>query len=552
MMTIKSIKQVLLAGTVFCGMSAGFTACSDWDDHYEGTADATDASSSLWQQMEANPQLSDFCEVLKNTMVYRMHEKKPVSYADILKGGQAFTVLAPVNGTFDKASLLEKVQTVTGDSAVEKSFVQNHLLRRLVSITPNSAKLLRVNQKWLHLADGKVEDVPVVQSNIHAHNGVLHVIQDALDYKHNLYEMFCDNPSLQTIGSRLRYFDEDYFDDAASVSSGVVEGVPVYVDSVVYERNRLLESIGKLKSEDSTYVVVAPTTEGWNEAWDKAVNYFQFKETIEKRDSLQQYFTVRALLEDAVFNMTEQKSPQDSLISVPYNNTTRSFSKGKQVYHLFQKPFDQGGILYGAEPLECSNGTLYTTQKWPFSPLDTYFKEIYVEGENNSLIIDYDKCIYGTRQLATDSISEGKYLRISPIGATDNWTITYQVNNTLSGNYDIYAVVLPKSVYNQTNPDLHPNKFKATISYVGLDGKTETYACKTVDDKTEFQNDPERVDSILIAENFHFPACNYGQSDLMVTVKISCSITARQTSSYAREMFLDCIYLRPRLNDDQE
>ena len=89
-MNIKSIKQILLAGMVSCGMAAGLTACSDWNDHYEGAAGDGAANGTLWQQLKANPQLSDFCEVLEQTKVYRMHKKTPVSYADLLSSGQTF------------------------------------------------------------------------------------------------------------------------------------------------------------------------------------------------------------------------------------------------------------------------------------------------------------------------------------------------------------------------------------------------------------------------------------------------------------------------------
>ena len=117
-----------------------------------------------------------------------------------------------------------------------------------------------------------------------------------------------------------------------------------------------------------------------------------------------------------------------------------------------------------------------------------------------------------------------------------------RVNNTLSGTYDICAIILPKTVANPNNPDLKPNKFKATISYVDMEGKTQTFNCNN----TQFQNDPLRVDTVVIAEAFQFPTCNYDQNDIKVTVKLQCSILARETSRYAREMFLDCIYLRPR------
>ncbi len=128
-----------------------------------------------------------------------------------------------------------------------------------------------------------------------------------------------------------------------------------------------------------------------------------------------------------------------------------------------------------------------------------------------------------------------------PTDAAANWEMTFRVNNTLSGTYDICAIVLPKSVANQVNPDVKTNKFKATINYVDENGNAKTFDCGG----KQFQNNPLKVDTIVLAEAFHFPTCNYGQNDIKASVRIQCSITARETSRYSREMLLDCIYLRP-------
>ena len=158
------------------------------------------------------------------------------------------------------------------------------------------------------------------------------------------------------------------------------------------------------------------------------------------------------------------------------------------------------------------------------------------------MITNYKDCTYDVRRVAADSISEGAYLDIVPRTSTSNWEITFKVNNTLSGAYDICAVVLPKSVADQINPDQRKSKFKAFINYVDEKGNAKTDNCGN----KEFTNDPLRVDTIVLAEAFKFPACNYDQQDIKVSVRLLCSITARQTSTYAREMYLDCIYLRPR------
>lgn len=571
-MNTKNIKHFLLAGTVCCGMTAALTACSDWDDHYDGSVDSSTpgANSMLWEQMKSNPQLSDFCEVLEATKVYRMHKKTAVSYAELLQGGQAFTVLAPVNGSFDKAALLDSVQTVAGDSAVEKSFVMNHLSRKLVSLKADSVRVMMLNSKRLVLTDGQVEGTHISSANNHARNGVLHVLDNAVKYNRNLYETFCDDPDYTDIGYHLRRFNEDIFDPDASVSNGVIEGVPVYIDSVVYERNRLLEQIGLLKEEDSTYIAVAPTKEGWTKAWNEASSYFEFDKKNDKRDSLQQYFTIRALMDDAVFNMTDQKSIEDSIVSVPYLKSTRNYAKGKHVYSVFQKPFATGGILDPAktEKIDCSNGTIYKTAEWPFTPEQTYFKEIFVEGETTWLFTKNDYCETTPQAVSGDSISEGKFLRITPTNKSKDWKVTFQINNTLSCAYDIYAIILPKTVYPPTNPkDLtRPVKFKAVFGYVDKDGKAQTYTCQSQPNakgkRYKYFETPkekiEKVDTVLLATIEDFkdfkidPACNYQQNNTNVTLTLQPDVDEEDAAKYSRELYLDCIYLKPRTSKSEE
>ena len=520
--------------------SVALTSCADWDDHYDpslsGGGDAT-----LWEQLKANPQLSDFCEVLEQTRKFRMHRKTEVSYAQLLDGSQAFTVIAPINGTFNKDSLLRLVDTARGDSMVEKSFVLNHLSRMGTSmkVVPQTLRLL--NGKSVILSESAIGDVPVIAANGHAKNGVIHVASHALPYDFNLYEALCDQPDLSEIGANLRQFEWDEFDPDASVSSGIVEGVPVYIDSVVHEHNRILDNIGLLNAEDSTYWVVVPTNEGWQKAWESTSKYFNYDTSYLKRDSLQRYWTNRALLDDAVFNMTDQKSVNDSLVSVPYLSWRRSYVKGKPIYHVFHKPFTPGGILYNTEPLQCSNGILYKTREWPFTPKQTFFKPLWTEGESTWLITDEKECVYSSIRVVADSISENAFLQIVQSSRT-NWEITFRLDNVLSCEYDICLIILPQTVLNPDATKLRPCKFKAAINYVDADGQENTFDC----DDAVFTSNPEKVDTVMLAEAFPFPATNYGQSTNKLSLTIKCSIKTSERAKYSSEMLLDCIYLRPR------
>jgi len=541
-MNIRNIKQYIIAGSICCGTAAALTACADWNDHYDDANAAEGSTLTLWQQLKAEPQLSDFCQVLEQTKLFRMHRKTVVSYADLLSSGQSFTVVAPVNGTFNKDSLLQLVQTAQGDSMVEKAFVQNHLSRSLSSVTAEPQQIRLLNTKYMTSADGQIGGVGLSSLNRHAKNGIMHVAQRPLPYMRSLYESLSDLSQFSAIGRQLRQYEEDYFDADASVSSGIIEGVPVYVDSVVIERNRMLERIGYLDAEDSLYWAVAPSADGWQQAWDEASRYFVYDEQMLKRDSLQQYWTTRALLDDAVFNMTDQLSTNDSLVSVQYLQSRLTAKVGKPVNHVFRRPFEAGGILYGAQPIACSNGVLYQTQTWPFTPEQTYFKELWSEAEDRSLITAEKDCSYNARLVAADSVSEGSYLQILPRTTTSNWELTFRVNNTLSADYDICAIILPQTVGGQVANNSNPCKFRAYIDYVDESGKSKTFDCG----KTQFTTHPERVDTVVLAEAFHLPTCNYDQNDIKVTVRLQCNILARETSRYSREMYLDCIYLRPR------
>ena len=544
------------------GVWAGATSCSDWDDHYDGTTGGSNNSSgTLWEQLKGNDQLTDFCEVLEQTKVFRMHKKTSVSYADLLGGGQSFTVVAPVNGTFNKDSLLQLVQTNQGDSMVEKSFVFNHISRIATSLKGDRQIMRMLNGKNIVIQGNTIQNVSVIAANQHARNGIIHVASKALPYGFNLYEALCDDPELSNIGKILRGYEWDEFDPDASVSDGVVDGVPHYVDSVVYERNRMLEAIGYIAYEDSAYWVTVPTNVGWQNAWNKVSKFFVYdtKDYAESRDSLQRYWTMRALMDDAVFNITDQHGvnrqtmfdgqwPQvDSLVSVPWLNWRKSYVKGKPKYHVFQGPFQQGGILDGARQLQCSNGMIFKTDVWPFTPEKTFFKELWTEGESDWLITQEKDLTKNSLYKSSDSISNSAFLQILPEKNTSNWEITFRLENVLSGDYDVCAIILPQNLIDPKTTNLKPCKFKADINYVEENGDAKTFNCND----TTFESDPTRVDTVLLSEAFHFPATNYARTSDKITLTLKCSILPRETAKFSREMLLDCIYLRPRVKNNE-
>lgn len=526
---MKSINKILPLAALLIAC----TSCSDsWDDHYDTATSGSE--QTLWHEISANSNLSDFSSVLSNTYIYRHHKKSTVSYADLLNSGQAFTVWAPQNGTFNKDSLIALCKTAIGDSCVEKMFVKNHIARSTFSLVGDSDDVTLMNTKHLTFGSGKIGDATISSANNRAKNGILHIINKDLSYQYNIYEALANMDQFKSMGNFLRGFEKDSLDEEKSLSSGLVDGVPVYIDSVLIEKNAMLDGFGYINSEDSSYLMVAPSATGFTEAYDSIAKYFNYA-YINKADSLQRYWTYRAIMDDEFFNMNIQKSPKDSLVSTRYN-----IRKWKD--HVFYKPFATGGILnQSTNKIACSNGILYQTDKWPFKYKDTFFKEITMEAEKESNLVSSSLCNYNIRYLSADSISNHSYIDIVASPATSNWTVTYNIDNTLAGTYDICAVILPNNVYNTVKPDTRPNKFKATLKYYDVKGKQQTYNCGNA----TFTNNINKVDTIVLAKAFKFPTCNYKQDKTTVTLTLTCSILARESSTYLRETFIDCIYLKP-------
>ncbi len=531
-----AFRFILLALPV--GIAGGVTSCTDWDDHYEG-AGSDGGNVSLWDQITANPELSDFAEVLSQTTVFRQHKKSSMSYAEILQGGQSLTVMAPVNGTFNKDSLLALVKTARGDSAVERNFVKNHLTRSPRSAGEQTLRML--NYKRVTMTDNDVLGVPFKDKNIRCKNGVLHVMTSQLPYKYTVYEALNAIPQFTEIGGMIASYNEDEFDENSSISSGLVDGIPVYVDSVIYERNKIIEAIGLINSEDSTYHTVVPTNEGWRKAWEEAASHYRFPSSLEKNDSLQRYWTLCALFTDAIFTTSIQPSIKDSVV-------TNYYTKEYPQYGVYYKPFESNGLFGAARIKEtCSNGFVYGYDEWPFQPEKTYFRKIEQEAESFWEIISYEKCIYNSQSVLADSVSKGGYLDIKATSGTANWKVTYRLQNTLSGKYDFNVVVLPKTV-ESPNGNMRPCKFKATINYLDENGQNAKYNCGG----EVFITDPTKVDTICVAKAFELPACNYNQNNSSVSITIECSISSKENTKYNRQMYLDCIFLNPVRENNEE
>lgn len=534
----RNIWGLMVVGTLLSPLSV-LTSCSDWSDHYENASGGSNANS-LFEEIASRADVSDFTEVLMNTRVFRQHKVTATNYAEVLSGGQSLTVMAPLNGTFNKDSLLAELQTAQGDSAVENFFVKNHLVRSPHSAVDSRLKML--NGKYIDFSSTSIGGVPLSESNIETRNGTLHILQGPVIYNKTLYETLVMDKDFTDIGGIIASYNEDYFDENASVSSGMIDGVPIYVDSVIFERNKMMEAIGLLNAEDSVYYMSVPTNAGWKSAWTKAVKYFNYADNVEKRDSLQKYWTTRALLDDAIFSRTIQSSEKDSVISYWYTKITPE-------YHVFYKPYEPTGLFGKAKGKRmCSNGILYYYDEWPFDPQQTYFKKIEQEGESTWNITAWtsDKCNTNPKTTNDKRVHKGGYVQIIPASTNGTYDVTYKLTNVLSGKYNVHLVTIPKTIYSEAAKNL-PVKYKIKLTYYGQDGKEIVKDCGAFDSTigtVEGDITPDDVSNMIVAANMEFPVSLYNQSNY-VTITITGNANKKKASTETSEMYLDYIYLEP-------
>lgn len=585
------MKKTIKYSLILSSLSLALVSCQDdWNGHYDQSADTQYGTSSLYEVIAEQPELSDFCKVLQATKAFANSRQTNVTYADLLGNDQFFTVWAPVNGSFNCDSILQLCKTSEGDSLVELQFVKNHLARYSHSFNGKEKDVLMLNGKTTTLTASSLGSCANVKKNISVRNGVLHTLATPVPYYYNIYEALVAKPEYRQIGSFLRSYQIDELDELQSLAMGIVDGKTVYIDSVFASTNELLDveegtgsSYGHLDREDSTYWAIVPTPEVWDSLYEEAKTYYNYA-FVEKADSVHARWSHYALMQDMVFNPNKQKSIKDSIVSTTW--TERQNNR----FHTYYKPLETGGLFN--RPFknveQCSNGIIYQVEEWPFNKYDSYFRYISVEAEGRIYKYDEKKASLSYGYSRSDSISNNAYIILTPTKQVDTYYLEYELPDVLSGTYDICIVFLPRNV-DPTLPftdattagkrNMRSAKFSAELTYAGTDGEyykvtsanryavdpeNPQYYVKTTDKTVPylfdcnvnptaanraFINDPFKVDTVKLC-TFHFPTCNYDQKEVTNRLKISNAIASSETNKYWNVWFIDRILLLPHKEEE--
>lgn len=503
---------VLLLFLVFAG-----TACDDqWEQHYNGNQEER-PDYTLYEYINSQADLSHFAEVLKTA-----------GYDTILISAQNYTVWAPVNAS------LEDVDRQDVDLA--RIIVQNHIARGSITTSLITSRMVRLlNGKYIPLERGQnavfsFGGSDFSMGNIRTKNGLVHKIENYLEFMPNLWEFLATGNDLDSLSEYLYGLTEQVFSPALSLQIGTNEDGNAVYDSVFVESNLFLESRGELNTEDSVYTTLFLKNSAWNMAYEEVSPYFTIPEVFggnERGEGL----TRAVMTSDLVFRgRFDDPATKDSLIST-----------GGNVFH------SPSYLFAGAEHVGLSNGDGYLLNDYPFVDTLSWFKEIRVEAEFTTGRTNQNNELFNRSGLGTGlDVSNDRYLLLEPSG-TSNFArsnVTFSIPNTLSAKYRVYIVFVPASVEDPNN--LTPTKTSFQLTYVNTTtGRTQRLRVTPEDNETK----PEGLTKMFVTE-IDFPFANIIDEDypnVAVNLQVTNDVTlAEETSgAYSRTMRIDCVVLEP-------
>lgn len=540
------MKYILMAFLPLMALS-----CQDeWDEHY-GQTNPMASQESLWQALKGRAELSNFVRLVEN-----------VGYEYYFDGDRMFTLFVPTNDCLTEADVdsLTEVYNAqksnrikNNDNTVIKQVLQNHMaMYNYAAIASgDSVQMMMLNGKYSYLADGGVNGVKYLSSNMLYRNGVLFTVGCRLPYFANVSEYFTMDDELDSIASFFSRYNVYEFDASRSVPGEIVDGKTVYLDSVMNLKNVMFDELGYINREDSAYWMVVPTDRQWRKLYEEYKTYFNYDNRTAKRDSVENVMTHKAIVQGTVFNMNVQPSVNDSVISTNYN-------KANYRYYKCLRPFDEGGVFSGVRSVECSNGKVFISDNWAIDKRTTFFQEVKIEAENAYYQDSIAKCKepVGTYTVPSGNplygqVSGNAYVQVEPRNTAVTPLIRFTIPNLLSNiGYDIYAVFAPAIASDTLATDTLPLKVKFSLKYNDQDGR------QVNDIKMEnpeggtyvYETTPNVVDTILVARDYKIPTCSYGLSEPQVRLTVESD---RGTASkYTRILRLDCIVFKPHEDDN--
>ncbi|MBQ9654944.1 MAG: fasciclin domain-containing protein [Prevotella sp.] len=555
-------KKAMVVMATFA-MGAMITACSDWDDHYDaGSAVSGSATSTIWQNIESNNNLSQFAALVKKA-----------GYDAVLNTTQTYTVWAPLNGTFDYEAL-----SSLGNDKLVKEFVQNHIARSNFPATGTlNERIFMLNEKVIDFEGAgsyTIGGIEVAQPNVSSLNGVIHTTNGKVDFLSNIFESLEPGEfAIDSISNYFHAYDVLRLSESKSIQGPVVNGQITYLDSVFDDYNYLTENLyaTHISREDSNYTMIVPTNTAWNKAMAAIAPYynyvdsFTFIETPSTTTSQQNPVPVKidaAQLRDSVTHFMLARG-------LFYNNNLYDNGKIQQLKDgqslvvdslvttgydvLFSE--DAANLFRGTTHLKKSNGDFFVTgdslytHPWlfwnPLIKVEAELSQYQASSQNGTLTSTF---ISSGRQNpdVPGVVSNRGYVDVQPATNVSNPIVTFYLPNVRSTTYRIYGVFVPANITNTYITEVKPHLVEVGIGYNNADGSVPRRPDVL---GSNFSNDPTKVDTVYFGE-FTFPIAYFGTGNYYPYLRVTSRLTSGNRDNYDNHLRIDCLLLVPKELDE--
>ncbi|MBR1445697.1 MAG: hypothetical protein IJ586_01235 [Alloprevotella sp.] len=562
-------------------MLLGATACTD--DHFDIIADGTTGSNSLWENIQGSGKTDSLALILNRTIVMKSETDKSgkITYAEMLNQPQSFTFWAPKDGTYNAKHYLDMLderdallaKSASADSeendaawrlnwTVANQLVQNHLARFNYEGNSSTQKVRLLNAKVSYYDPAALtfNNVAMDAEPIPSSNGTMHLLEGVSPFAYNIYDYIVYHDEFSKLWGVLSdpAIDKRVFSETASTEGAMNEnGEMVYVDSVFYHTNEILDASGALLSnEDSLYVALLPTDEAWDKAYETVSNLYRygsryayewnddqgkFMQTAQfNTDSLQAYNANRTLIQSSFFTTSRFSVPNqtDSAQVNAYAQTADSLLSTN--YTVFYNP-NHGGLnpnFNGQSPVKASNGYIYAVDSYNVNPGYTWIQRNEVKMTSDYFVAnvggatsDKGQLITLTEETRCDTIygdvEDNMYRRFEKLGNSE-MNVYIRLSGLYSGKYKISAEIVPTQI-NKSFPA--GENEHAMFNYELLDDEGNKIG-STVND---FETKSDSVRTYTLFESIEIPKCYVSlPSDYSNSfVRLRFQMTARHSRANA-------------------
>ena len=583
------------------------TSCTDYSDNNDYPASSVpSADKTLWENIEANPQLSNFKALLQQA-----------GFDEELKSSKAYTVWAPADNTFDMAAY----QNLSKEDLL-KQFVKSHVASLAYPASGNvDQRVLTLNEKYFtfkgdgsYTFDGHNVRIP----NVPASNGLMHIIDGDAKFYPNIYEFIKASEGLDSLKKYLLKYELTELNTSKSVKGPIVNGVQTYIDSVMETENIITKYRirAQVDREDSSYLAVLPTDKAFKDMYNKvyAANNFITTTTALDVDKISSYYDTKTTTK---VNIRDTKELRDSVAKLTIASNL-FFSKNDYYYQMWKdgsaaaagksdtirsttnaklsNPKEITEDYTTEQKVNVSNGEVIIVDSLAMKSWETYKPKIKAWLKNNrglafsgvaeditvpdSLYDPNFKCtdienypeLVGKPYAIFGSNPEEKnysWVHVTPDNEYVCPHLFVKLPEVKSGKYNFYVVYMPtamKEFGNESRSSLlnyrlsYCNKSGTVLNYVFgrsyaealKEGKKLPAVPKTVSIEEAFTHNTAKVDTVFIGQ-FDFEV-SYSGLGISPSIHISSEILpfSLEDTNYSRDIRIAAIIMKPVELDEYE